>query len=192
MTKSDQSRLRILILLLIALGLTVFISSRLSRRPNPAVVQAENQKAAPVAPVQAEARIRLDLLDKESANRELGKKNLFQYGPPPAPPAPPPGTETSTPPPPQTLPGAVTARPVVPPGPPPPPPIPLKFIGFAFVEPNSKALIATLSDDAQRHFNFVEGDVYQGRYRILKITDTSVEVEDLEVPRRQMLPLVKQ
>src|SRR5437867_1604287 len=88
MTKPDQRKLRVLILLLIALGLTVFISSRLSRRPNPEVVQAENQKTAAVSPSQNDARIRLDLLDRESGGKDLGKKNLFQYPPPPPPPAP--------------------------------------------------------------------------------------------------------
>ena len=191
MTKSDQSRLRILILLLAALGLTVFLSSRMTRRANPAVVQAENQKVVAVALAQPDARIRLDLLNKETLDKQTGKKNLFEYAPPPAPPAPRPSPF----PPAQPPPNAMTSRPPMPSGPPqppPPPPIPLRYIGFAFVEPNSKSLIATLIDDSQRHFLFVEGDVYQGRYRIARITDTSVEVEDLQFPRRQVLPLVKQ
>src|SRR5262245_43886275 len=126
MTKADQSRLRILILLVVALGLTVFISSRINRRPNPAVVQAENQKAAaPVVPVQSDARIRLDLLEKDAADRDLGKKNLFSYGAAPAPPTPTPGAMTQAPPPPpESLPGAVRTTPIVQ-QPPPPPPIPL-------------------------------------------------------------------
>ena len=195
MTKSDQRNLRVLILLLGALALTLFIGFRMNRPPNPVVVQAENQKTgAPIAPVQTDARIRLDLLDKDNSDAEIGKKNLFQYPPPPAPPAPPKPPGLIAPPSIVSNPGANSGSrgAVTPPAPPPPPPITLKYIGFAFVEPNSSALIATLIDDQQRHFNAVEGDVYQGRYRIAKITDTSVDIEDLEFSRRQTLPLVKQ
>jgi hypothetical protein len=30
-----------------------------------------------------------------------------------------------------------------------------------------------------------------GRYRVLRITDTAVDIEDIETSRRQTLPLVK-
>src|SRR5215467_9703964 len=75
-------------MLLLALGVTVFISYRMNRTPNPAVVQAEAPKPVVTPPVQTDARVRLDLLNKQSSDDDLGKKNLFQYGPPPAPPAP--------------------------------------------------------------------------------------------------------
>ena len=70
--------------------------------------------------------------------------------------------------------------------------MPLKYLGFAYVEPNSRALIATIKDDSLGKFFYpVEGDVWIGRYRIARITDKMVEVEDLEFNRRQTLPLVK-
>jgi hypothetical protein len=78
------------------------------------------------------------------------------------------------------------------PAPAPPPQVPLKYVGYAYVEPNSHALIATLIDDQQRNFIAVEGDVYLGRYRVLRITDSAVDVEDLQFNRRQILPLIKQ
>src|SRR5438094_7744418 len=87
MTKPDQQKLRILIILLGVLGATLFIGYRMNRTPNPAVVQAETQRTAAPPAVQNDARIRLDLLDKQGSDETLGKKNLFQY---PAPPAPPP------------------------------------------------------------------------------------------------------
>ncbi len=78
------------------------------------------------------------------------------------------------------------------PPPPPPPPIPLKYVGFASVAPNSKALIATLMDDSQHHFNLREGDIWMGRYRLTRVTETAVDVEDLQITRHQTLPLTKQ
>jgi hypothetical protein len=185
MSKPDQKKLRLLILLLIALGVTLFIGFRINRRPNPEVVQAQASKNEPIVPVQRDARIHLELLNKKNSE-EAGKKNLFQY-PQPKPVAPPPQT-TAQAPPPTFVPPAV---PVTPPLPPPPPPIPLKYIGVAYVEPNSKALIAALMD-GQVHFNAVVGDVYLGRYRVARITETAVDIEDLQLNRRQTLPIVKQ
>ena len=188
MTKTDQRNLKLLILLVVALGLLLFWGFRTNRSPNAAIAEGERQKAAAAAtPSQADARIRLDLLQQKAAGRELGRKNLFQYGsaPSPAVTAPPPAPAPVRPP------ITSTPQPVVS-QPPPPPPIPLKFVGFAFIEPNSKQLIATVLDDNRRPFNFVEGDIYQGRYRVARITETAVEIEDLELPRRQTLILVKQ
>ncbi len=193
MSKPEQRKAQFFILLVIVLGITLFLGYRMNRTPNPIVVQADAPKFSAITASQGEARIRLDLLDKKTTDEDLGRKNLFTFGvkqPPPAPPS-------KTPPGPQppsnviSMPPAQPPR-VGPPPPPPPPPIPLKYVGFAFIEPNSKALIATLLDDQQRHFNAVEGDVYMGRYRVVRVTDTAVEVEDLEFNRKQTLPLVKQ
>ncbi len=188
MTKPDPKKLRVFILLLIALGVTLYIGFRMNRPQNPEVVQAQAPKPETVPVPQGDARIRLDLLNKKNTDDEVGRKNLFQYPPKPVPPPPPQGTSQFQPPPQQT---SVAPGPIAPPPPPPPPPIPLKYIGYTYIEPNSKALIATLME-GQNHFNAVEGDVYQGRYRIARITENSVEVEDLQLNRRQTFPLVKQ
>jgi hypothetical protein len=180
------------------LALTLFFGYRMNRTPNPAVVQAEDQKTVATPPAQTDARIRLDLLKRENPDEDLGKKNLFQYGPPPAPPAAAanaagksktPGMSANAP-----QPGTTTAAPAtsVPAGPPPPPPIPLKYIGVSSVEPDSKTFIATLIDDNQHHFNAVNGDIFMGRYKISRITENSVDVDDLQYNRHQTLPLVKQ
>lgn len=196
MTKPDQQKLRILVVLLIILGVTLFFGYRMNRAPNPAVVQAENQKPVATPPVQTDARIRLDLLKKENPNEGVGKKNLFQYGPPPAPPAPPATAAAGNSRNPVSSAHAPAAPPPSPPNvpsaPPPPPPIPLKYIGIASIEPDSKKLIATLIDDNQHHFNAVNGDIFMGRYKISRITENSVDVDDLQYNRHQTLPLVKQ
>jgi hypothetical protein len=188
MTKSDQNKLRFLIILVVILAATVYVGFRVSRTPDLTVVQAKDQKPMPAAATPNDARIQLELLDKARANEDLGKSNLFAYrnGRPPEP------TKVAPPPPPSMVnnnPAATRPTVVMPP---PPPPIPLKYVGYAYVEPNSKVLIATLLDDnQQRHFNAVQGDIWMGRYRVLRITDTVVDVEDIETSRRQTLALVK-
>jgi hypothetical protein len=188
MTKSDQNKLRFLIILVVILAATVYVGFRVSRTPDLTVVQAKDQKPAPAAAAPNDARIQLELLDKAQANEDLGKSNLFAYrnSRPPEP------TRVAPPPPPSVVnnnPAATRPTVVMPP---PPPPIPLKYVGYAYFEPNSKALIATLLDDnQQRPFNAVQGDVWMGRYRVLRITDTAVDIEDIETSRRQTLPLVK-
>jgi hypothetical protein len=173
---------------MVILAATVYIGFRVSRTPDLAVVQAKDQKPTPVTATPNDARIQLELLDKARADEDLGKSNLFAYrnSRPPEP------TKVAPPPPPPVVnPNPAPARPMVQ-TPPPPPPIPLKYVGYAFVEPNSKVLIATILDDnQQRHFNAVQGDIWMGRYRVLRITDTAVDVEDIDTSRRQTLPLVK-
>ena len=188
MTKSDKNKLRFLIILVVILAVTVYVGFRVSRTPDLTIVQAKDQKPAPAAATPNDARIQLDLIDKTRANEDLGKSNLFAYRNGRSPeaarvaPPPPPSMVNSNPAP--TRPTVVT--------PPPPPPIPLKYVGYAYVEPNSKVLIATLLDDTQqRHFIAVQGVTWMGRYRVLRITDTLVEVEDIETSRRQTLALVK-
>ena len=189
MTKSDQNKLRFLIILMVILAATVYAGYRVTKTQDLAIVQAKDQKPTAATATPNDARIQLELLDKARADEDLGKSNLFAYrnSRPPEPPkiAPPP-------PPPPTVPNNTTATPPPRMAPPPPPPIPLKYVGYAFVEPNSKVLIATLTDDnQQRRFIARQGDIWMGRYRVLRITDTVVDVEDIETSRRQTLPLVK-
>ena len=79
-----------------------------------------------------------------------------------------------------------------PPPPPAPPPVPLKYQGFATIQsPNpNPGFTAFLADDT-RHYNVTVGEVLMGRFRVLNITDKSVDIEDLAYNRRQTLPLVK-
>jgi hypothetical protein len=188
LTKSDQNKLRFLIILVVILAATVYVGFRVSKTPDLTVVQAKDQKTTPATATPNDARIQLELLDKARADDDLGKSNLFAYRnsrpPEPARVAPPPPSPAVNSNPAPTRPTAVV--------PPPPPPIPLKYVGYAYVEPNSKVMIATLLDDSQqRHFNAVQGDIWMGRYRVLRITDTLVDVEDIQTSRRQSLALVK-
>ncbi len=80
--------------------------------------------------------------------------------------------------------------PVVPPGPPPPPPIPLKFIGV--VERANGVKWAVLSDGKSAPQHGKEGDVIDGRYRIVKIGTESVELTYVDGRGRQTVRLTGQ
>jgi hypothetical protein len=76
----------------------------------------------------------------------------------------------------------------LPPPTPPPPPITLKFFGFANRPGETKKIFLSQENDV---FIAAEGDIVDRRYRILHITPTSVEVEDVINNNRQSLPLTQ-
>jgi hypothetical protein len=63
-----------------------------------------------------------------------------------------------------------------PPPPPPPPPIPLKFFGFANQSGEAKKIFLSKGDDV---FIAGEGEIVDRRYKVLRISPTSVEIQDL-------------
>jgi len=82
---------------------------------------------------------------------------------------------------------------VVPPppaGPPPPPPIALKYIGM--VERENGVKWAILSDGKSAPQHGKEGDVIDGRYRIVKIGLESVELTYVDGRGRQTVRLTGQ
>ena len=195
MTKKDRTNLSILIVLLAVLGLTIVLVYRTNQPPTLAAVQPPPAKASTQtnpSPPSNTTGIRLDLVEKsESSEEDVGKKNVFQYQQPRVAPGPMlrPGSNSPGP----TPPTAVVTQPVQPPvreGPPPPPPIQLKYQGFVSVSPPGAGMTAVLADDS-RHYLVTAGEVLMGRYRIIAINGTSIELEDLQYNRKQILPLVK-
>jgi hypothetical protein len=82
-------------------------------------------------------------------------------------------------------------QPVVDPGPPPPPPPPpinLKFFGFANKPGEPKRVFLSQGEDI---FIAGEGEIVDRRYKVLRITPTSVEIEDVLNSNRQMIPLTQ-
>jgi hypothetical protein len=75
------------------------------------------------------------------------------------------------------------------PQPPPPPPITLKFFGFANRPGETKKVFLSQGEDI---FIAAEGDIVDRRYRVLHISTTSVDVEDVLNNNRQSLPLTQQ
>jgi hypothetical protein len=83
----------------------------------------------------------------------------------------------------------VTQQQAQPAGPPPPPPIPLKFIGK--VESGKAGLVAVLSDN-RGVYQGRQGDIIEGRYRILRIGVESVDLAYLDGRGRQTIRLTGQ
>jgi hypothetical protein len=75
------------------------------------------------------------------------------------------------------------AEPQEPPG---PPPVPLKFIGFA--KQGEGRLYAVLRDERGVYYG-AEGDVVEGRYRILRVTADAIEVSYVDGRGRTTIPL---
>lgn len=114
----------------------------------------------------AELKVRLDELKAERPDAEGSDRNPFRFKPKPPPPPPPAPPMSQRP----TQPQA----PPVDPGPPPPPPIPLKFIGT--VEPKPGDRVAAFSD-CRYTFRGREGEIIDGRYRLVRIGVESVVME---------------
>jgi len=75
-----------------------------------------------------------------------------------------------------------------PPPVPPPPPITLKFFGFANRPGETKKVFLSKDGDV---FIAAEGDIVDRRYRVLHISPTAVDVEDVINNNRQSLPLTQ-
>ena len=71
---------------------------------------------------------------------------------------------------------------------PPPPPITLKFFGFANRPGETKKVFLSQGEDV---FIAAEGDIVDRRYRVLRISPTAVDVEDVLNNNRQSLPLTQ-
>jgi hypothetical protein len=74
------------------------------------------------------------------------------------------------------------------PQPPQPPPITLKFFGFASKPGEPKRIFLSQDGDV---FIASEGVIINRRYRVLRITGTAVEVEDVLNNNRQSIPLTQ-
>jgi hypothetical protein len=82
----------------------------------------------------------------------------------------------------------VDTRPPVPAGPPPPPPIPLRYIGY-LDQPGQVPRVAVLSDGRGNVFNGKEGDIIEGRYRVLRIGTDSADLIYVDGRGRQTIRL---
>lgn len=124
-----------------------------------------------------------------------GSRNLFQFGQPP----PPKPTETKpNGPGPKVYPiydrpqaPRVPPPPPPPIPPPPPPPIPLKFYAFWVAKDSGKRTACFLTSK-EEIVMAGEGETVERRYRVVRITPTSVVMEDLDVKKEQTLRLVEE
>jgi hypothetical protein len=73
-----------------------------------------------------------------------------------------------------------------PPPPPPPPPINLKFFGFANKSGEARRVFLSQGDDV---FIAGEGEIVNRRYRVVRISPASVEIEDVLTNHSEHIPL---
>jgi hypothetical protein len=128
--------------------------------------------------VPADLDVRIEALKQPSPTPSELERNPFRFQPKPPPP----------PPPMVNRPGLVAPPvPTGPPVPPPPPPIgnTIKFIGIV---QTAKGKIGAFSD-CRATFPGREGEVIEGRYRVVKIGIESAELEYLDGNGRSTLPL---
>jgi len=151
-----------------------------SPAPSASTPLAQSTGAAPGAPVPV-APVKLDALTATREEPGDTQRNPFRYQPKAPPPVkasvPPPVVFTEEP------------KPAGPTGPPPPAPIPLKFIGI--VTRANGVQWAVLSD-GKVPVHGREGDIVDGRYRIVKIGTESIEMAHLDGRGRQVIRLTGQ
>lgn len=150
-------------------------------RPAEAPAPPSNERPA-AAPTRADVPVvdvRLEVLKSARGDLAEGSRNPFRFEarvPPPAarPPASRPRTAVDVPP--------------VPAGPPPPPTIPLRFIGLIDA-PTRGGRVAILSDGRGNVFYGREGDVIEGRYKVLRIGTDTTEMAYSDGSGRQTIRL---
>jgi hypothetical protein len=126
--------------------------------------------------------IQLEALNAPREDAPVPERNLFRFevkAPPPPPPRP-----AVVAPPPRVMP----TTPATPPGPPPPAPIPLRFIGVLNA-PTQAGRVAILTDGRGAVLHGREGDIIEGRYRLLRIGADTVEMAYLDGRGRQVIRL---
>ena len=135
------------------------VATRVTVRPGPKTTKRPREE-------NLDPTLRLDLLAaSEQTMYEGSGRNIFVSQPdvvipqPVAPPSPDAGNDTYHP-----------------PTPPPPPPIPLKFYGFANTAGEPKKIFLKLGEDV---FVAGEGEIVDRRYKVIRISPTSVDIQDV-------------
>jgi len=171
-----QYRNLILLLLLVASLVAVNLYRKPSSTPSPLQpTRASNARPGRGAPAAIpDAELHLAKLSPEGRTRAADiRRNIFEYGSQPAVARP------------RALQAATTTEQPAPPPPPPPPP--LRFYGFA--EGSRGGPRRVLLTDGEGVFVARQGDTIAGRYRVLAVTERSVELEEVAGERRWVIPL---
>ena len=150
----------------------------------PSNLQGGAGAAAPDAPV---VDLDLERLAREREPLPESRRDPFRFLPVAPPPAPARSATTRPAPRAEDLPPPL---PIGPPQPPPPPPIPVKFFGL--VELRGGVRVAAFTDTRGNTFYGKEGDIIEGRYRLLRISADSVELAYLDGRGRQTIRLTGQ
>lgn len=133
-------------------------------------------------PIMAVEDLRLEVLEEPRATREAPLRNPFRFE---ARPAPRPSARTTAADGPVPPPAVPQSPGVAPPG---PPPIPLRYIGLVEA-PTQAGRVAIVSDGRGNVFYGKEGDIIEGRYRLVRIGPDSLELSYLDGRGRQTIRL---
>jgi len=152
-----------------------------SAAAKPGTRRTASGRIVPVVEARLDPTLDLKLLSQSEEIKYAGNgRNIFVAGSVPI------KIETPKGPGATDVPGSATLR--QPPPIQPPPPINLKFFGFANRPGETKKVFLSQDLDV---FIAGEGDIVDRRYRVLHISPTSVEVEDVINNNRQSLPLTQ-
>ena len=135
---------------------------------------------APAATLPPVADVKLDALRAPATEAPKVTRNPFRFYQPPPPPPPPQRVVKA--------PEPAFVAPPVPTGPPPPPPITLRFIGL-IEAPQRSGRVALLSDGRGGLMNGREGDIIEGRYRVLRVGTDSIDLAYSDGRGRQTIRL---
>jgi hypothetical protein len=144
----------------------------------PGVRRTASGKIVPMVEPRLDPTLDLNLLSQSEEIKYAGNgRNIFVAGSLPIEPPKKNGTTDTQ------IGGLHTPPPI-----PQPPPITLKFFGFANRPGEMKKVFLSQGEDV---FIAAEGDIVDRRYRVLHISPTAVEVEDVLNNNRQSLPLTQ-
>lgn len=165
----------------VLMGLAIWNLAGDGTPPSPRTVQARAAADARQAPVEAPVAVQLDRLAADRSSPAATRRNPFAFGsrvasPEPVVERPAPPSETAPANPPPS--GAPAAAPIA-----------LKFIGI--VESATGLRLAVLTDGKVVSHG-EEGDIIEGRYRILKIGVESIEIAHVDGRGRQTIRLTGQ
>ena len=173
---------QLLLLGALAIGVVVVVMARRADNAAGTSQARSNGRSATTTTAAREtsvADLKLELLKSDSSNLEPSTRNPFQFRSKPSAPAA--RTQASA-----AKPPVVIAPPPVPQGPPPPPPIALKYIG---VLETAQGRMAVFRDNGGDIVNGREGDIIDGRYRLLKIGVESADLAYMDGRGRQTIRL---
>lgn len=151
-----------------------------AQQPKAAPPAARRAKAPAAATLPPVADVKLETLQAPASEPPKVTRNPFRFYQAPPPP-PPPSKAVKAPEP-------AFVAPVVPAGPPPPPPITLRFIGL-IEAPQRSGRVALLSDGRGGLMNGREGDIIEGRYRVLRVGTDSIDLAYSDGRGRQTIRL---
>lgn len=147
-----------------------------STASRPGVRRTSSGKIVPVAEPRLDPTLDLNLLSQSEEIKYAGNgRNIFVVGSVPIEKPKANGTDKQA--------GLRLPPPIQP-----PPPITLKFFGFANRPGETKKVFLSQGEDV---FIAAEGDIVDRRYRVLHISPTAVDVEDVINNNRQSLPLTQ-